>query len=349
MPLAAGFRLGIALRRVAYRRGWLKIRRLNRPVVSVGNITTGGTGKTPLVAYLARRLLAHGFRPGILTRGYGRTRGADIIVLEPSQERTANPREVGDEPALLAKMLPGVPIVVCRDRYRGGRLAEERFDVSVHLLDDAFQHWALERDVDIVTLDVTQKFSDRELLPAGRQREPCPALARADLIVLTRTELADTKAIESLVREVDPSAVLFSCRTELCELADIFTGRIYPPSAFEGEPVLALCGIGNPRAFFANLRKWRFSVVAEHSFRDHHVYTEEDLLHIILAPKETDIRAVVTTEKDAMNLAAFKGCRVPVLACRTEVILDGAEAFEAELLSRLETAREKNRFSGEIL
>lgn len=349
MPLAAGFRLGIALRRVAYRRGWLKTHRLNRPVVSVGNITTGGTGKTPLVAYIARRLLAHEFRPGILTRGYGRSGGADIIALGRDRQRNVNPREVGDEPALLAKMLPEVPIVVCADRYRGGRVAEERFDVDVHLLDDGFQHWTLARDVDIVTLDVTQPLSDRELLPVGRQREPCSALARADLIVLTRTELADPRAVESLVREINPSAAFFSCRTELRELVDIPTGRIYPPSAFEGEPVLALCGIGNPRAFFANLRKCGFSVAAEHSFRDHHVYTEEDLPRIILALKETDIRAVVTTEKDAMNLSAFKGCRVPVLACRTEVTLDAPEAFEAELLSRLETARKKNRFSGEIL
>jgi tetraacyldisaccharide 4'-kinase len=337
MPLAAGFRLGVALRRGAYRRGWLKTLRLNRPVVSVGNITTGGTGKTPLVAYIARRLRTRGFRPGILTRGYGRRGGADILVLGGNRQQNVNPREVGDEPALLAKMLPEIPIVVCADRYRGGRLAEERFDVDVHLLDDGFQHWGLARDVDVVTLDVTQPLSDGELLPAGRQREPCCALERAHMIVFTRTELGDSDRIARDVRRINPRAAMFRSRTRLRELIDIRTGRIYPPSAFEGEPVLALCGIGNPRAFFANLRQWKFSVVTERPFRDHHVYTARDLPPLMLALKlkRTDISAILTTEKDAMNLSAVKACPVPILACATEIELEEAEQFEKALLERL--------------
>ena len=339
IPLAAGFRLGIALRRAAYRRGWLQTRRLSRPVVSVGNITTGGTGKTPLVAYIARRLLAHGFRPGILTRGYGRGGGADIIALGRDREQNVNPREVGDEPALLARMLPEVPIVVCADRYRGGQLAEERFEVDVHLLDDGFQHWALERDVDIVTLDVTQELSDRDLLPAGHQREPCSALERADLFVFTRTEIGDPQAIEEDVRRINPRAAIFHCRTRLRELVDVSTGRIYPPGAFTGEPVVAFCGIGNPRAFFADVKEWGFTVAARHSFHDHHVYRVDDLLPIIRNLARTGARALVTTEKDALNLPSFKGGESPILACATEVTLDEAEQFEQALLERLATSR----------
>jgi tetraacyldisaccharide 4'-kinase len=340
LPLAAGFRLGIALRRAAYRRGCLKTRRLNRSVVSVGNITTGGTGKTPLVAYIARRLLAQGFRPGILTRGYGRSGAADIIALVRDREQSVDPRKVGDEPALLARMLPEVPIVVCADRYRGGQVAEERFGVNVHLLDDGFQHWALERDVDIVTLDVTQELSDRELLPAGRQREPCSALERADLIVFTRTEIGDPPAIEEHARRVNPRVAFFHCRTQLRKLVDVSTGQVHPPGAFQGEPVVAFCGIGNPRAFFADVKKWGFTVAATHSFRDHHVYRGDDLLPIIRNLARTGARVLVTTEKDALNLPSFKGGEPLILACATEVTLDEAEQFEQALLERLAASRE---------
>jgi tetraacyldisaccharide 4'-kinase len=335
MPLTAGFRLGVAVRRAAYRRGWIKTRRLSRPVVSVGNITTGGTGKTPLVAYIARRLLARGFRPGILTRGYGRRGGADLIALGPGRERNVNPRELGDEPALLAKMLPEVPIVVCANRFRGGRVAEERFDVNVHLLDDGFQHWALERDVDIVTLDVTQPLSDWELLPAGRQRETCAALERAQVIVFTRTELGDPQPIEQDVGRINPRAALFRSRTRLRELVEVATGRACPPEAFAGERIVAVCATGNPAAFFADVRKWGYVVTAEYAFRDHHVYRDEDLLPIMQKAVKSSARALVTTEKDTMNLPPLKGGEPPILACRTEMELDEAEQFEKALLEKL--------------
>jgi tetraacyldisaccharide 4'-kinase len=335
MPLTAAFRLGVAVRRAAYRGGWLKTRRLNRPVVSVGNITTGGTGKTPLVAYIARRLLAHGFRLGILTRGYGRRGGADLIALAPDLERNVNPREVGDEPALLAKMLPEVPIVVCADRFRGGQWAEERFEVNVHLLDDGFQHWALERDVDIVTLDVTQPLSDQEVLPAGRQREPCGALERAQMIIFTRTELGDPQQVEEDVRQINPHAAMFRSRTRLRELVDVATGRACPPRAFAGERVIAFCATGNPAAFFADVRRWGYLVAAEYLFRDHHVYRDKDLLPIMQKVAKSGARAIVTTEKDAMNLPSFKSGETPILACATEIELDEAEQFEEALLERL--------------
>jgi tetraacyldisaccharide 4'-kinase len=327
--------LGLALRRGAYRRGWLKTRRLSRPVVSVGNITTGGTGKTPLVAYIARRLRARGFRPGILTRGYGRRGGADVLVLGRNRQQDVNPREVGDEPALLAKMLPEVPIVVGADRYRGGRLAEERLDVDVHLLDDGFQHWGLARDVDIVTLDATQPLSDRELLPAGRQREPNCALERAHMIVFTRTELSDPQPLEEDVRRINPHAAMFRSRTRLRELIDLATGRACPPGALVGERVVALCAIGNPAAFFADVRKWGYMVSGQYSFRDHHVYRDEDLLPIMQKAAESGAKALVTTEKDAMNLPSFRRGEIPLLACAMEIELEEAEQFEQALLERL--------------
>jgi tetraacyldisaccharide 4'-kinase len=338
-PLAAGFRLGVELRRVAYARGWLETRRLNQPVISIGNLTLGGSGKTPLVAWIARRLLRLGWTPGILTRGYGRASARPFVLLAPAAERRADAREIGDEPALLAKSLPQVPIVVGRDRYRAGLLAEERFHVDIHLLDDGFQHWALARDVDVVALDVTQELSDGELVPAGRLREPCAALARAHVVILTRTELADPGKLEACVRQIHPRAAVFHCRTSLRSLLDVRNGRVHPPAAWQGKPVYAFCGIGNPPAFFANLSQWGFSLVGQQPFRDHHVYRVTELLAMLNTAKQSSATALVTTEKDATNLPRQAQGELPILACVTEMEIDRAEVLEQALLARVEKVR----------
>jgi len=337
-PLAVGFRLGAALRVAAYRQGWLKTSRLDRPVVSVGNLTVGGTGKTPLVKFLAESLLKRGRRPAILTRGYGRRNGLRTIALAPKSGRIADSREAGDEPALLARALPEVPIVVSADRYEAGRLAEDRFGADVHLLDDGFQHLALARDVDVVVLDITQEFSDRALLPAGGQREPCSALKRAHIAVLTRVELGDPSLLEQRVRQINPQARVFHSRTKFCSLVDAQSGRIYPSGAFEGERAHAFCGIGNPKAFFANLKSWGFSLVAEDSFRDHHVYSERDVARLLRRSKKSGAEVLVTTEKDAMNIPALFKDHRPILACVVQTELDEGQAFEEEVLARLKMA-----------
>jgi tetraacyldisaccharide 4'-kinase len=336
LPLAALFRGGVTFRDVAYARGWLKTQRLDRPVVSVGNLSVGGAGKTPLVMLIAKLLTRRARNPAILTRGYGRRRGAQTVVLAPEPGRSPDPRQVGDEPALLARALPQVPIVVCADRYRGGRRAEECFNVGAHLLDDGFQHRALARDVDVVALDATQELSEQALLPAGRLREPPSALGRAHLVVLTRVELGDPRRLERQVRRITPHVQIFHATTQLCELVDVYTGRTYPPDAFQGEPVEAFCGIGNPGAFFADLRQWGFSVIGEHSFRDHYVYSGASLEGLKALARRSRPAALVTTEKDAMNLRPLnRGAEVPILACviRTEVLDE--RAFEEALLARL--------------
>jgi tetraacyldisaccharide 4'-kinase len=340
-PLAIGFRLGVTLRATAYRRGWCKTHRLNRPVVSVGNLTVGGAGKTPLVRSIAERLLNRGWNPSILTRGYGRGRGAEMVVLKPGPERRVDAREVGDEPALLAKALPEVPIVICTDRYRAGRLAEEHFAVDVHLLDDGFQHWTLARDVDIVALDVTQELSDWALLPAGRLREPCSALERAHLVVLTRTELGDARTLEDRVRRINPRARVFLSTTALRGFVDAQSGGPFPVQDLRGKPLCAFCGIGNPGAFFAGVRQWGFSAVAEEVFPDHHVYSPSDLLRLATRAREAGAAALLTTEKDVANFPPGWSCEIPVAACVIEMEIRDVEAFEDALLGRLEAARVK--------
>ena len=338
-PLSAVFQAGVALRHVAYRRGWLKTRHLNRPVVSVGNLSVGGTGKTPLVIVMARTLLASGHFPCILTRGYGVRRGKRPIVLEPGAHRIADPRDVGDEPAALARALPNVPIIVSPDRLRGGTIGEQRFQASVHLLDDGFQHLALYRDLDVVLLDVTHPPSDLALLPAGRWREPLAALRRAHWVVLTRTELADAGRLQARVQALNPRARIFRCSTKLAGLVEARSGLEEPHENLLRRKVAAFCGIGNPGAFFADLWAWGFWVVADRVFPDHHVYRRHELDNISALSRSAGAEAILTTEKDLMNLPPDWNAPMPLFACCIHSEIEEKMEFQRALLAEVEAAQ----------
>lgn len=334
-PLAAGYGWAAGLRGFAYGRGWLKQRRLNHPVISVGNLSAGGTGKTPLVTYLARLLIRRGLTPSILTRGYGRPDENSLIAFEPAESRLPDPREAGDEPALLAAALPRVPLVVCADRYRAGRFAEEHFGANVHLLDDGFQHLRLARDLDVVALDATQDLSDWQVLPAGRLRERCSALRRAGIIVLTRTELADTAQMLARLDRIQAKARIFYGRTKLAGFTDVTTGRSLAPDALTGSRVYAFCGIGNPRAFFLDLRRWKLDPVGQQAFGDHHVYTEDEIASLLLSAHKAHASMLVTTEKDVMNLPPTLKARLNAFACVIEAEVSEAGAFEQAVAEKL--------------
>lgn len=341
-PAAWIFRAGVACRSAAYRGGWLATRHLSQPVVSVGNLSVGGTGKTPFVAYLAERLLARGRRPAILTRGYRRQSRAELIVIEPSARRTPDPHEVGDEPALLAQKLPAVPIVVSPDRFRAGQAAEEQFSVDTHILDDGFQHLSLARTLDIVLLDATEDY-DAGLLPAGRLREPLSALAKAHIVILTRMEIRQSgvgsrdsgQAPDSLVGKFAPEAAVFRAETVLASVQTIPDGIPQDDADFLGVPSFAFCGIGNPRAFFQDLGRWGFHLVGRKVFPDHHGYSPAELAGLEQHARSSGAGALVTTEKDAMNLYGMKPSGLPILACSIAMRLDEPEAFEETLFSRL--------------
>lgn len=316
---------------MAYERGWLRQRRLARPVVSVGNLAAGGTGKTPLVRWLCERLQGSGFRPAILTRGYRRRRGPDSVVVPPRAGRRPNAREIGDEAAWLARALPEVSIGVGADRFQTGRLIEDNFPVDVFVLDDGFQHLALARELDVVTLDATRPISDDAILPAGLQREPCSAVARAGVAVITRTELADPAPVEVVVREMNPEVSIIRARTRVDHLVDAASGASHSAEAWVGRPVHAFCGIGNPEAFFRNLRLWGFDVVRESVFPDHHAYRD------LRFARGGQVAALVTTEKDAVNLEALDVTEAgaPVLVCRTRLELADEAALDEILFARL--------------
>lgn len=325
--------LGSSFRASAYQKGWLPRRRLDRPVISVGNLTAGGTGKTPLVHWIVDRLVGRGLRPAILTRGYRRKRGPDAIVIPPKPDRTPEPRQVGDEAAWLARAFPGVPIGVSADRYRTGRLMEQNYAFDVFVLDDAFQHLALVRDLDVVAIDATKGISDGEILPAGLQREPCSALIRADVAVITRTELADPSPLEAELRQLNSRIRVLRAQTQLKHLLDLGDGSIMAPDALLGRPVHAFCGIGNPGAFFRDLRLWGFDVASESVFPDHYVYRD------LRFAANRGAAALLTTEKDAMNLEgvniAEAGAPVVVCAARLDLQNQDAVILEEMLLSKI--------------
>ena len=337
--------MGARARTSAYRQGWLRQRRLGRPVISVGNLSAGGTGKTPLVRWIVDRLRGRGLRPAILIRGYRRRRGPDAIVIPPKPDRAPEPREVGDEAAWLARVFPDIPIGVSADRYHTGRLIEENYAVDVFVLDDGFQHLALARDLDVVALDATRGISDREMLPAGLQREPCSALARAGVVVLTRTELADATRLEDSVRRNNPGAQIVRARTRLDHLLDLTTGETLPPDAFAGRPVHAFCGIGNPEAFFRDLRLWGFDVIRESVFPDHYVYRNLSFARATRTSDTGSVAALVTTEKDVMNLAgvSLADAGAPVVAGAVRLSLDGEPVFDEILFSAAAASRMESR------
>ena len=334
-PVGRLYGLGAAARRRAYERGWLRERRLGRPVVSVGNLAAGGTGKTPLVHWLCRRLQGWGMRPAILTRGYRRRSGPSAVVVPPEAGRRPEAYGLGDEAAWLARVLPEIPIGVGADRFRTGRRIEDSFPVDVFVLDDGFQHLALARELDVVTLDATRPISDDAILPAGLQREPCSALARAGVVVITRTELADAASAEAVVRGISPGVTIVRAQTRLDHLVDAASGDSPPVGAWTGRPVQAFCGVGNPEAFFRDLRLGGFDVVRESVFPDHHAYRD------LRFARGKRVAALVTTEKDAVNLEALDVTEAgaPVLVCCTRLELENEAAFDEALFAHLGRAQ----------
>jgi tetraacyldisaccharide 4'-kinase len=318
---------GSRVRAATYQRGWFRRRRLPRPVISIGNLTVGGTGKTPLVRWTAERLSQRGFQPAILIRGYRRQRGPDAIVIPPREGRAPEPREVGDEAAWLARVLPQVPIGISADRFHTGEMIADNYPVDVFVLDDGFQHWPLARDLDVVALDAMRGISDNDILPAGLQREPVSALGRADVVVITRAELVNDRRLQefrNLVRSVSPEVVVTEARSRLECLRDLVSGAYVSVETYVGQPVHGFCGIGNPDAFFRDLRLWGFDVARESVFPDHHAYRD------INFTRGGGVAAFITTEKDAMNLSGLNlsAAGAPVVACVTRLEIDGADLLD---------------------
>ncbi len=284
------------------RRARAETRRLDVPVISVGNLTMGGTGKTPCVLHLAGLLHAAGRAPAILTRGYGRHGLANDLAVAPGAQVSVE--ESGDEPQIFIRS--GLAAVgIGADRARTAALVQERFPADVFLLDDGFQHVRLARDVDIVLIDALDPFGGGEVFPLGRLREPVASLARADAVVITRSQFSDlAPAIESAVRKVRPDALVLRSDIEPEAWVDAGTGALHrfdsPPFAAAG----AFCGLGNPQSFRRTLQRLGIEPAAWFEFDDHHRYRPMELRSMVHQAAASGATALVTTEKDAMNLGA---------------------------------------------
>ncbi len=331
LELAAGmYGAAGAWRRRWYRREARRLR-LDRPVVSVGNLSVGGSGKTPLVAHLAALLARAGERPVILSRGYGRADPRPGVTVVADRSRIlAEVAAAGDEPLMLARMLPGIPVVVGASRYRAGRAAEASLDPTVHLLDDGFQHLQLARDVDLVV--ITEQDLDDRVLPAGRLREPLASAAEADAAVLA----ADgTEAAERLAQAAGVETVFRLARR--LGAPRFLSNACGEPAT--SEPVFAVAGIARPERFFGDLAAAGWTIAGRVAFPDHHPFTARDAARIARAARAAGARAVVTTEKDAVRLERVDLDGMPVAVVPLVVSVEPADRFADWLLARLSAAR----------
>lgn len=326
LPLSWLYGGAVRLRAAAYRGGLLPPRRLDGVVISVGNLTVGGTGKTPMVIYLAQGLHARNRRVGVLLRGYRGRRVAELPAIAGAQPPARGREKLwSDEAWLLSRKLAGVAqLGVGSDRYARGRQLAER-GAEWFVLDDGFQHLPLARDVDIVLVDSTDPFGNGRLLPAGRLREPLSALWRADLIVLTRS--AQNPELEALIRR-HSAAPIFHARTELESILPGERSRVPgEPGAWLGKRVFLFCAIGNPAAFFADAGRWGMEVVGQMAFPDHHHFTPRDAARIEAAALACGTEALLYTEKDLFNLRDVRFEHLPDYVCAIRMVLLEEERF----------------------
>jgi tetraacyldisaccharide 4'-kinase len=282
-------------------------RSLPVPVISAGNLTMGGTGKTPCVLWLAAGLIERGHVPGILTRGYGRISPEPISVLGPGAQ--ASPAETGDEPQIFLRS--GLaPVGIGADRFRAGQLLLARFpSVDRILLDDGLQHCKLERAVNLVLVDALDPFGGGSVFPLGRLREPLDALARADIFLITRTDLSDgVPALERAIRARNARAPIFHAVTHPRAWVEAASGREYDPAAAPLDHPAAFCGLGNPQSFRQSLNTLSIQPVDWVRFPDHHRYRPAELKRMGRWLRDAGARALVTTEKDAVNLCEDFAC-----------------------------------------
>ena len=332
MPLEFLYGAAVRARQALYKRGLLESFALGAPVISVGNITTGGTGKTPVVAWVADALAREGLKVCILTRGYGRKDASRRVLVSDGAQLLADAREGGDEPRLLAEMLRGLAAVISdKDRVAAARWARENLKSEVFVLDDGFQHLRVRRNLDIVTLDATSPFGGGKLLPKGRLREPPSNLNRADLIIITRSEqAADLNALKREVRELSGGKPVLVARTR--------TGAVRPLAHRTDEPlsqpssyrVAAFCAIGNPQAFFKHLNRSGFDLTYTRAFADHYVYTQADVDAVTLSARAEGAEALLTTAKDAVKLRSLS-FNLPCFVVEIEFVFEGEQTLRKML------------------
>jgi tetraacyldisaccharide 4'-kinase len=307
-------------------------RRLPVPVISLGNLTVGGTGKTPATVALALEASKRGFRPAVLTRGYkGRLKGPCIV------ESHMDPRDVGDEPLLMSQKLGGIPVIKGANRYESGMYALETLNPKpdLFILDDGYQHLKLYRDVDVLLVSALNPFDNMRLLPVGVLREPLSQIGRAHMIVVTKCNAQRNAELEELVHNYNASAPIFYADHKPSVIST-FEGETHPLSWIEGKTVHGFCGIAEPESFEKVLQEAGAEVKGLTPYRDHHVFTEEDIADIERLAERGEARWIITTEKDIMRL---RGMKLPENVLTLGIEFDVETAFYDQVLAWEETGR----------
>jgi len=345
---AVQIRLGL------YRRRILRPQELGCPVVSVGNLTVGGTGKTPVAEMLARELQRRGRRVAILSRGYKSVprpfmqrlrnklfKHRDLFpprIVSDGQEVLLDSRRAGDEPHMLAKNLPGVCVLVDKDRVKSGLHALRHFDSDILLLDDGLQYQRLRHGIDVVLIDRQSPFGNERLLPRGTLREPPANLSRASYIIVTKSGPEPDEALLARLRTLNRTAAIIECSHAPRHWEDLKTGVKFPLGHLRGRHVGALSGIARPESFEEGVRQLGAVVEVSKAFADHHRFTKKEILRFLEWCDRRSLDALVTTEKDAVRFPDIDQPQVPMLFLRVEIeILRGGSHWE-ELLSRLAAA-----------
>lgn len=334
-PLAPLYAALVRVRAHLYAQGWLSRVDAPAPVISIGNLTVGGAGKTPVVEMVVRMARALGLRPAVLTRGYGR-RGSGLARVCAREPAPLEAALLGDEPLMLALANPDVPIYVGADRVAAARLAALVDRPALLVLDDGFQHLRLRRRCDVLLLDAERGLGNGRLLPWGPLREPASALGRADAILLTKANLGDAERVAAAVRALGYGGPLFRCAYEPAGLSRLDGGKDLPLETLRGRRVSLLSGIAQPGGFAAAVRAQGAAVAEQLAFPDHHPYRDLAPLEGRLAGADPGAPDWLTTEKDAVKLRGRLRAADRLWVLRMEVRPEpAAEGFFFDLLERL--------------
>lgn len=334
MPFGKLYGAVMNARNALYDKGVFSSYALGAKTISIGNITVGGTGKTPLVAFVAETLFEAGEKVGILTRGYGRENPQKRVLVTDGKEILANAKTTGDEPFELAEKLLGKAVIIAdADRVSAGLWAREKFGITAFVLDDAFQHRKVKRDLDIVCIDATKPFGNEKVLPSGILREPLESLKRAGAIVITRANLIEN--IENLKSQISKysNAPVFVSHNEFSNFEQINDSKNRTQnSELKTQNSLAFCALGNPNNFFEQLKRENFKLTATEIFPDHHFYTPDDILNIEEKARENSAEILLTTGKDATKLIGLK-LNFPAFTAQNRIIFDNRKEIINLLLS----------------
>lgn len=320
--LSWAYRAALAVRDRAYRWGVLPTGRLPCPVISVGNLTLGGTGKTPMVELVARTLQELGAVPAVLSRGYGRnTRGVHVVA--DREGIRAEARTGGDEPRLLAERLPGVPVVVGENRYEAGRVAVERCGATALVLDDGFQHRTLAKDFEILVVSGRAPWGNARVFPRGMLREPLTAIERAHAVVVTNPVAPEALAeVTATVRRHHATAPVLAARYELEEASEPLRGRRVPVAELAGRRLLAFAGLGSPEGFADTVDATGIRRVGLVEFPDHHWFTPSDVAELARDARAAGAQGLVTTEKDWVRMREVTPPTLPLWVLPVRLVIE---------------------------